>query len=101
MLDSIERDQAAEIIKKYGGRVTSAVSKKTDYLVSFYQLTVQILTVESVSCRYQILTVYCVSVDQTSSFGYLIDFQYTINLNTSYQKFKTDKLLSMVINQAK
>lgn len=34
VLDSIERDEAAEIIKKYGGRVTSAVSKKTDYLVS-------------------------------------------------------------------
>ncbi|KAL5248432.1 hypothetical protein ACHWQZ_G017574 [Mnemiopsis leidyi] len=33
VLDSIERDEAAEIIKKYGGRVTSAVSKKTDYLV--------------------------------------------------------------------
>ena len=60
MLDSIERDQAAEIIKKYGGRVTSAVSKKTDYLVSFYLLTVQ-----PVSCRYQILTVYCVFVDKT------------------------------------
>ena len=41
VLDSIERDQAAEIIKKYGGRVTSAVSKKTDYLVSFYLLNVQ------------------------------------------------------------
>ena len=34
VLDSIERDQASELIKKYGGRVTSAVSKKTNYLVS-------------------------------------------------------------------
>ena len=35
VLDSIERDEAADLIKKYGGKVTSAISKKTNYLVSF------------------------------------------------------------------
>jgi len=31
--ESLPREDAADLIKKYGGRVTSAVSKKTDYLV--------------------------------------------------------------------
>ncbi|XP_068084538.1 replication factor C subunit 1 isoform X2 [Anabrus simplex] len=33
VLDSLEREQAVNIIKDYGGRVTSAVSKKTSYLI--------------------------------------------------------------------
>eukprot|EP00127_Corallochytrium_limacisporum_P004134 Clim_evm79s157 gene=Clim_evmTU79s157 len=32
-LDTLDRDQAGNIVKKYGGRVTSSVSGKTDYLV--------------------------------------------------------------------
>ena len=31
--ESIERDEAAELVKKYGGRVTTSLSKKTNYLV--------------------------------------------------------------------
>ena len=34
VLDSIERDAAVTLIQRYGGRTTTAVSKKTDYLVS-------------------------------------------------------------------
>eukprot|EP00808_Paulinella_micropora_P013838 g23963.t1 len=33
VLESLEREQAADIVKKYGGRVTGQVSGKTDYLV--------------------------------------------------------------------
>ncbi len=33
VLDSMERDEAADLIKKYGGRLTSNVSKRTSYLV--------------------------------------------------------------------
>jgi hypothetical protein len=33
VLDSLERDDASDLIKKYGGRVTSAISGKTSYLV--------------------------------------------------------------------
>ena len=33
VLDSMEREQASDLIKKYGGRVTGSVSKKTSYLV--------------------------------------------------------------------
>jgi len=29
----MEREQASDLIKKYGGRVTTSVSKKTSYLV--------------------------------------------------------------------
>ncbi|ERM93656.1 hypothetical protein AMTR_s00004p00160120 [Amborella trichopoda] len=32
-LDSLEREEAEDLIKSYGGRVTSAVSKKTNYLL--------------------------------------------------------------------
>ena len=31
--ESIERDEAAELVKKYGARVTTSLSKKTNYLV--------------------------------------------------------------------
>lgn len=33
VLDAIEREQAQDIIQRYGGKVTSAVSKKTSYLI--------------------------------------------------------------------
>ena len=33
VLESMEREQASDLIKKYGGRVTTSVSKKTSYLV--------------------------------------------------------------------
>lgn len=33
ILDSLERDTAEDLIVKYGGRVTSAVSRKTTYLI--------------------------------------------------------------------
>jgi len=33
VLESIEREEAQDIIQRYGGKVTSAVSKKTSYLI--------------------------------------------------------------------
>lgn len=33
VLDSLEREEVEELIKKYGGRVLHQVSKKTDYVV--------------------------------------------------------------------
>ena len=33
VLESMEREQASDLIKKYGGRVTVSVSKKTSYIV--------------------------------------------------------------------
>lgn len=33
VLDAIERDDAVDLIQRYGGKVTSAVSKKTSYLI--------------------------------------------------------------------
>ena len=33
VLDSLERDEADEIIKKYGGRILHQVSRKTDYVI--------------------------------------------------------------------
>lgn len=33
VLDSLERETAAELIKSYGGKVTGNVSSKTSYLV--------------------------------------------------------------------
>ena len=33
VLESLERDEAADIIKKYGGKVTTNVSGKTSYIV--------------------------------------------------------------------
>ncbi|CAM0906628.1 unnamed protein product [Alopecurus aequalis] len=33
-LDSLEREEAGDVIKRYGGRVTSAISKKTSYLLA-------------------------------------------------------------------
>ena len=33
VMESMEREQASDLIKKYGGRVTVSVSKKTNYLV--------------------------------------------------------------------
>ena len=33
VLESLERDEAADIIKKYGGKVTTSVSRKTSYIV--------------------------------------------------------------------
>lgn len=33
VLDAIEREQAQDVIQRYGGKVTSAVSKKTSYLI--------------------------------------------------------------------
>ena len=34
VLDSIERDDAVDLVQRYGGKVTSAVSKKTSFLVA-------------------------------------------------------------------
>ena len=31
VLESIEREEAADLIKRYGGKVTQSVSKKTSY----------------------------------------------------------------------
>ena len=33
VLESIERNDAADLIQRYGGKVTGSVSKKTSYLV--------------------------------------------------------------------
>ncbi|XP_062197215.1 replication factor C subunit 1-like [Phragmites australis] len=33
-LDSLEREEAADLIKRYGGRVTGSISKKTSYLLA-------------------------------------------------------------------
>ena len=33
VLESIERDEAKSLIEKYGGKVTTSVSKKTSYMV--------------------------------------------------------------------
>ncbi len=33
VLDSLEREDAADIIKKYGGKVTGSLSGKTSYMV--------------------------------------------------------------------
>lgn len=33
VLESLERDEAAELIQKYGGRSTSTVSKKTSFVI--------------------------------------------------------------------
>ena len=33
VLESIDRDMCADLIKRHGGKVTSNVSKKTSYLV--------------------------------------------------------------------
>ena len=33
VLESIERDEAADLIQRYGGKVTQSVSKKTSYIV--------------------------------------------------------------------
>ena len=33
VLESVERDDAADLIQRYGGKVTGSVSKKTSYLV--------------------------------------------------------------------
>ena len=32
-METISREMAQELVKQYGGRITSAVSKKTSYLV--------------------------------------------------------------------
>ncbi len=34
VLDSLERDEATELIKKYGGKVTTSVSSRTSFLVT-------------------------------------------------------------------
>jgi replication factor C subunit 1 len=33
VLESLEREEATDVIKKYGGKVTTNVSKKTSYIV--------------------------------------------------------------------
>jgi replication factor C subunit 1 len=33
VLESIEREEAKSAIEKYGGKVTTSLSKKTDYIV--------------------------------------------------------------------
>ena len=33
VLESIEREEAADLIQRYGGKVTQSVSKKTSYVV--------------------------------------------------------------------
>ena len=33
VLESIEREQAVDLVKRYGGKVVSAVSKRTSYLI--------------------------------------------------------------------
>ena len=33
ILESVEREQAVDLVKRHGGKVVSAVSKKTNYLV--------------------------------------------------------------------
>lgn len=33
VLDSLEREEAEELIKKYGGRLLHQVSKNTDYVI--------------------------------------------------------------------
>ena len=32
-LESIEREEAADLIQRYGGKVTQSVSKKTSYVI--------------------------------------------------------------------
>ena len=33
ILESIEREEAADLIQRYGGKVTRSVSKKTSYVI--------------------------------------------------------------------
>ena len=33
VLESIEREEAADLIQRYGGKVTQSVSKKTSYVI--------------------------------------------------------------------
>lgn len=33
VLDSLEREEAEELIKQYGGRILHQISKKTDYVI--------------------------------------------------------------------
>ena len=33
MLESLEREEATEIVKKYGGKVTTSISGRTNYIV--------------------------------------------------------------------
>ena len=33
ILESVEREEAADLIQRYGGKVTQSVSKKTSYVV--------------------------------------------------------------------
>ena len=33
VLESLEREEAADIVKKYGGKVTTNVSRKTSYII--------------------------------------------------------------------
>lgn len=33
VLDSLEREEAEELIKKYGGRILHQISRKTDYVI--------------------------------------------------------------------
>ena len=33
ILESIEREEAADLIQRYGGKVTQSVSKKTSYVI--------------------------------------------------------------------
>ena len=35
VLESIEREEAADLIKRYGGKVTQSVSKKTSYFMGW------------------------------------------------------------------
>jgi len=33
VLESLDRDEAKQLVEKYGGKVTTSVSKKTTYMV--------------------------------------------------------------------
>ena len=33
ILESVEREEAADLIQRYGGKVTQSVSKKTSYVI--------------------------------------------------------------------
>ena len=60
VLESLERDQAAELVKKYGGKVTVSVSGKTSYLVVGEEAgQSKLAKVRSVPTSYHCPLMYC------------------------------------------
>ena len=58
ILESIERDDAVDLIKRHGGRVTQAVSKKTSYVVAGRDPGMS--KIEKVDCFNSHMQLHCV-----------------------------------------